>query len=197
MVWGRTTQFQLTAVSRYTLLRAVEAQPGLFPPPCTDCCLSGERAPRSHELLLLPSAAEFHQSHQHPPALPADQHSAGPPDGQGSEGPHGHQEGKAGLDTRAGEVELLEGCASHLWEGTRCGEFLSLLHPLKLKASADGDGEDTNNVELGNISWCHMWLSGCAGSPHSQLMGSVGGGGSYTGRYCSLQCHCKGNIPNT
>ena len=59
------------------------------------------------------------------------------------------------------------------------GDFLSLLVLPKLKVSAAvvtaavaGAGGclgrtvlSTNNVKLGDTSWCHMWLSGCSGRP--------------------------------
>ncbi len=41
-----------------------------------------------------PVLREFHQGHQHPPALPAHQHAAGSPDGQSPERPHGHTKSK-------------------------------------------------------------------------------------------------------
>lgn len=65
----------------------------------SDCCLSRKRAPRSHELLLLSSPAEFHKSHQHQTALPADKHAAWAPDGQSFKGPYSDQEGKAHFDS--------------------------------------------------------------------------------------------------
>lgn len=64
--------------------------------PSADCSVLGERAPRGHEFLLLTSTSRLHQGHQHPPAVPANQHTPGSPYGQGAAGPHRHPQGELG-----------------------------------------------------------------------------------------------------
>ena len=97
----------------------------------------------------------------------------------------------------ADEVEVFEGYACHLWGEDipgSCPWGFSLgvpVLPTTLKASAVGATAavaagclgravlSTSDLKLGNTSWCHVWLSGCAGRPGLWLVGSVSGGGSH------------------
>lgn len=62
--------------------------------PSADRSVPGERAPRSHELLLFTSTSGLHQGHQHSLAVSANQHTTGPSYGQGAAGPHRHPQGE-------------------------------------------------------------------------------------------------------
>lgn len=59
-----------------------------------DCGVSGQRPAGLQKLHVLAGAAGLHKGHQHPLALPANQHPVGSPDIQGAERPYCHTQGE-------------------------------------------------------------------------------------------------------